>query len=337
MSHANACLTPRGRLKLARCVVEEGWPLRRAAERFQVSVPTAKRWADRYRESGEAGMVDRSSRPAHSPQRTHRRLEKKIKHLRTTRQLGPVQIASRLGLPASTVHRVIVRLGLPRLACVDPVTGQVVRREKPLRYERDAPGDLVHVDIKKLGNIPDGGGWRAHGRKIGRRNRQTHHDPARPRTVQGRPNLGYCYLHNAVDDHSRLAYVEILPDEKADTAAGFWHRAVVWFAAHGITVQRVLTDNGSCYRSHTWAQAMANTDCVHKRTRPRRPQTNGKVERFNRTLLTEWAYARPYRSEQLRRKALPKWLHTYNHHRAHTSLKGLPPASRVTNLSGQYT
>ena len=161
MSHANACLTPRGRLKLARCVVEEGWPLRRAAERFQVSVPTAKRWADRYRDSGEAGMVDRSSRPARSPQRTHRRLEKKIKHLRTTRQLGPVQIASRLGLHASTVHRVIVRLGLPRLACVDPVTGQVVRREKPLRYERDAPGDLVHVDIKKLGNIPDGGGWRA--------------------------------------------------------------------------------------------------------------------------------------------------------------------------------
>ena len=337
MSHANACLTPRGRLKLARCVVEDGWSLRRAAERFQVSVPTAKRWADRYRQLGEAGMVDRSSRPHRCPNRTHRRLEKRIKHLRTTKKLGPVQIAGRLGMHPSTVHRVITRLGLPRLALVDQATGEVIRREKALRYERKAPGDLIHVDIKKLGNIPDGGGWRVHGEEKGRANRQAHRDPARPRKVHGRPNLGYCYLHNAVDDHSRLAYVEIHVDEKAETAAGFWHRAVVWFAVQGIFIDRVLTDNGSCYRSRKWAEAMRNTECKHQRTRPYRPQTNGKVERFNRTLLHEWAYARPYGSEQQRRKTLPRWLHIYNHHRAHTALGGRPPASRVTNLSGQYT
>ena len=337
MSHANSCLTPKGRLKLARCVVEDGWSLRRAAERFQVSVPTAQRWAARYRELGEAGMVDRSSRPRRCPNRTHRRVEKKIKHLRTKKQLGPVQIAGRLGMHASTVHRVITRLGLPKLALLDQATGELIRREKPVRYEHDAPGDLVHVDIKKLGNIPDGGGWRIHGRTKGGANSTAHRNPTRPRIVGGRPNLGYAYLHNAVDDHSRLAYVEIHADEKAETAAGFWHRAVVWFAVQGIFIDRVLTDNGSCYVSKKWAEAMKNTACTHKRTRPRRPQTNGKVERFNRTLLHEWAYARPYASERQRRKALPKWLHIYNHHRAHTALGGRPPASRVTNLSGQYT
>jgi hypothetical protein len=336
MSHANACLTPRGRLKLARCIVEDGWPLRRAADRFQVSATTAKRWAERYRELGESGMVDRSSRPHHSPRRTPRRIEAKIRHLRTKKRWGPVQIAGRLGMHASTVHRVIVRLELPRLSVIDQATGEVIRRPKPVRYERTRPGELVHVDIKKLGNIPDRGGWRVHGRQAGAANSHAHRDPSRPRKVHGRPNLGYSYLHNAVDDYSRLAYVEILPDEEGVTAAGFWHRAVVWFAAQGIFIDRVLTDNGSCYRSKKWAEAMKNTDCTHKRTRPYRPQTNGKVERFNRTMLTEWAYARPYTSERLRRRALPRWLHLYNHHRAHSSLGGQPPASRVTNLAGQY-
>jgi transposase InsO family protein len=337
MSHANACLTPKGRLRLARCIVEDGWPLRRAADRFQVSATTAKRWADRYRELGESGMVDRSSRPHHSPRRTPRRMEAKIKHLRTKKRQGPVQIAGRLGMHASTVHRVIVRLGLPQLSAVDRATGEAIRGQKPVRYERSRPGELVHVDIKKLGNIPDGGGWRIHGRQAGGTYRQAHRDPNRPRKVHGRPNLGYSYLHNAVDDYSRLAYVEILPDEKDVTAAGFWHRAVVWFATQGIFIDRVLTDNGGCYRSKKWAEAMKNTDCKHKRTRPYRPQTNGKVERFNRTMLTEWAYVRPYSSERLRRRALPRWLHLYNHHRAHSSLGGRPPASRVTNLSGQYS
>jgi len=244
-------------------------------------------------------MVDRSSRPHHSPNRTHRRVEKKIKHLRTTKQLGPVQIAGRLGMHASTVHRVITRLGLPRLALLDQATGELIRRPKPVRYEHKAPGDLVHVDIKKLGNIPDGGGWRTHGRTKGGANSRAH----TPERKGSHPKLGYAYLHNAVDDHSRLAYIEIHNDEKAETAAGFWHRAVVWFAVQGIFIDRVLTDNGACYRSQKWAEAMLNTDCKHKRTRPYRPQTNGKVERFNRTLLHEWAYARPYASEQLRRKA----------------------------------
>lgn len=336
MPHANATLTERGRLKLALCIVEDGWSYRLAAERFQVSPPTAKRWADRYRALGAAGMVDRSSRPHRSPRKTPRPLERKIKHLRTKKQLGPVQIAGRLGMHASTVHRVITRLGLPRLCRLDQATGEPIRREKPIRYQHAYAGSMVHVDIKKLGNIPDGGGWRALGRGVGERHSSAHRDPSRPRKVHGRPNLGYCYLHNAIDDYSRLAYVEILPDEKAETAAAFWHRAVVWFAVQGIFVDRVLTDNGSCYVSKKWAEAMKNTDCIHKRTRPRRPQTNGKVERFNRTLLKEWAYARAYSSERARRRALPKWLHIYNHHRAHTALGGSPPASRVTNLSGQY-
>jgi len=325
--HANAVLTERGRLLLARCVVEDGWPLRRAAERFQVSAPTAKRWADRYRAAGPAGMADRPSRPHHSPRATPRPVVRKICHLRVTRGLGPVQIGGRLGMPASTVHRVIRREGLPRLADADRATREPIRR-----YERDRPGELVHVDIKKLGKIPAGGGWRAHGRQVGRRNRWLH---TRRRSASGHPVTGYGYLHTALDDHSRLAYTEILTNETGPTAARFWHRAAVWFAAQGITVERVLTDNGACYRSKDWRTAMSNTDVIHKRTRAYRPQTNGKVERFNRTLLTDWAYAKAYRSESARRAALPRWLHTYNHHRPHSSLGGRPPASRVTNLSGQ--
>ncbi|MGW1137329.1 IS481 family transposase, partial [Streptomyces zhihengii] len=184
------------------------------------------------------------------------------------------------------------------------------------------PGELVHVDIKKLGNIPDGGGHKVLGRAAGRRTRS---------------GAGYSYLHTAVDDHSRLAYSEILTDEKKETATGFWQRAHAFFAEYGITVERVLTDNGSCYRSRDWRDALAAAGIAHKRTRPYRPQTNGKVERFNRTLLDEWAYNRPYRTETERRDAFPGWLHTYNHHRGHTALKGQPPASRVPNLSGQYS
>ncbi|MEU5809083.1 IS481 family transposase, partial [Streptomyces sp. NPDC047718] len=195
----------------------------------------------------------------------------------------------------------------------------------------------VHVDIKKLGNIPDGGGHRTLGRARGGRNSSAHRDPARPRTVHGRPNLGYSYLHTAVDDHSRLAYSEILADETKETATAFWTRAQAFFADAGITVERVLTDNGSCYRSHTWRDTLAAAGIAHKRTRPYRPQTNGKVERFNRTLLDEWAYARPYRSETERREAFPQWLHSYNHHRGHTALEGKPPSSRVPNLTGQYS
>ncbi|MEV5931172.1 IS481 family transposase [Streptomyces cellulosae] len=317
MVHRNAPLTETGRLRLARCVVEDRWPLRRAAERFQVSPTTAQRWAERYRQFGEAGMSDRSSRPRTSPRRTPTRTERRIIKVRVLRRWGPARIAHLLHLVPSTVHRVLTRFGLARLTHLDRATGRVIRR-----YERARPGELVHVDIKKLGNIPDGGGHKVLGRQAGRAKRSS---------------VGYSYLHTAVDDHSRLAYSEILTDEKKETATSFWQRAHTFFAQAGITVERVLTDNGSCYRSRDWRDLLAAAGITHKRTRPYRPQTNGKVERFNRTLLEEWAYYRPYRSEQERRDAFPGWLHTYNHHRGHTALKGQPPASRVPNLTGQYT
>jgi transposase InsO family protein len=229
----------------------------------------------------------------------------------------------------STVHKVLRRHHVPLLAQLDRATRQPVRR-----YEHPAPGDLVHVDIKKLGNIPDGGGWRAVGRNLGLRNRSA--TPGLPRNQYGNPKLGYGYLHSALDDHSRLVYTEILPDETRQTAVAFWTRAHAFFATCGITVRRVITDNGSCYRSTLWRQTLTAAGITVKRTRPYRPQTNGKIERFHRTLIDEWAYAKPYRSETVRRAALPRWLHLYNHHRSHTALGGKPPASRVPNLCGHY-
>jgi transposase InsO family protein len=301
-------------LLLARCVVDDGWSLRRAAERFQVSATTTARWATRYRLHGAEGMVDRSSRPMRSPRRTPTRIERRIIKVRVVRRWGPARIGFLLGLHPSTVHRVLSRYGLARLFWLDRATGRNVRR-----YEHAAPGDLVHLDVKKLGRIPDGGGHRVHGRA------------ARPHRKRG---LGYAFLHTALDDHSRLAYSEILPDERKETAAAFWTRANAYFTSCGITVTRVLTDNGNCYRSFTFRDALGGI--VHKRTRPYRPQTNGKVERFHRTLADEWAYAAPYASDGARAEAYPDWLHRYNHHRGHTALGGRPPASRVTNLSGQY-
>ena len=332
MPHRNAPLTEKGRLRLARCIVEDGWPIARATERFQVSRPTATRWARRYREAGEAGMVDRSSRPVRSPRRTPQPVVRKIVHLRWKQRLGPVAIAGKVRVAPSTVHRVLTSCRINRLWHVDRITGEPVRR-----YEMTRPGELVHVDVKKLGNIPDGGGWRAHGREQGGRNRQAHRDPTRPRKVHGRPNLGYCYIHSAVDAFSRLAYSEPLDDETAATALAFWARARAFFAGHGITVERVLTDNGAAYISHAWHDEHAALGIKHSRTRPRRPQTNGKVERLNRTLLEEWAYKRLYTSESNRRAALSGWLHHYNHHRPHNALGNLPPITRCTNVSGQYT
>ncbi|MEY9934568.1 transposase InsO family protein [Catenulispora sp. GP43] len=292
MPHPNAPLSETGRLRLARCVVEDGWGLRSAAERFQVSPTTAKRWADRYRQWDAAGMADRPSRPQTSPRRTPTRTERRIIKVRLARRWGPARIAWLLGLNPATVHRVLTRYRLARLVHLDWATGTVVRR-----YEHAAPGDLVHVDIKKLGNIPDGGGHKTRGRAAGGRNSSAHRDPSRPRAVHGRPNLGYSYLHNAVDDHSRLAYTEILPDETKESAAAFWNRAQAYFATCGITVACVLIDNGACYRSHVFRDTLAAAGITHKRTRPYRPQSNGKVERYNRTMLEEWAYAQPYRSE----------------------------------------
>lgn len=207
------------------------------------------------------------------------------------------------------------RLGLQRLGWLDRPTGRVVRR-----YEHPHPGDLVHVDIKKLGRIPAGGGWKAHGRE--------------QRGLRRR--VGYAYVHSAVDDHSRLAYSEVLADERAVTVVGFWKRAQAWFAGQGVAVRAVLTDNGSAYRSADFALLCSETAVIHRFTRPYHPQTNGKVERFNRTLLEEWAYVRVYRSEHARTEALARWLHQYNHHRGHTALRGRPPVSHVTNLPAQY-
>jgi transposase InsO family protein len=229
----------------------------------------------------------------------------------------------------ATVHRVLTCYGLARLAHLDRATGRVIRR-----YEHERPGDPVHVDIKKLGNIPDGGGHKAHGRAAGTRN-STRSAPVANNATTKRAKLGYAYLHNAIDDHSRLAYTEILLDETKESAAAFWTRARAFFAAAGVTVSRVLTDNGSCYRSHLFRDTLEESGIAHKRTRPYRRQTNGKVERYNRTLMDEWAYARPYASEQERRDALAGWLHTYNHHRAHTALGGQPPAGRWSSGSAR--
>ncbi len=330
MSHANAALTPKARLKLARLVVDDGWPVARAAERFQVSWPTASRWAGRYRLLGVAGMADRSSRPHHSPRRTPQPTVRKIVHVRWKRRLGPVAIAGDLGLPASTVHAVLVRCRINRLAHVDRATGEPVRR-----YEHPQTGDLLHVDVKKLGNIPDGGGWRYVGRQQGNRNRAA--TPGRPRTKNHEPVLGTAFVHTVIDDHSRVAYAEVHDDETAATATGVLRRAVAWYAARGVTTQRVLSDNGSAYRSHLWRDTCAELGITPKRTRPYRPQTNGKIERFHRTLADGWAFRRLYRSENARRNALPGWLHEYNHHRLHTAIGKVPPITRLTNLPGLYS
>ncbi len=321
MTHANAPFTPEGRTRLARLIVIDGWPVRRAAERFQCSPATASRWAGRYR----AGlpMTDRSSRPRVSPTQLSTRIERRIVALRFTRRWGPHRISYHLGVPRSTVGRVIVRYRMPLLAHVDQATGLRARKSAPVRYEMAAPGDLVHVDIKKLGRIPNGGGWRKLGLTIGRRN-------------NGRRGLGYAFMHHAVDDHSRLAYSEILSDERKETAAEFWARARDFFTEQGITVTAVMTDNGSCYRSRAFAAALG-AQVKHRRTRPYRPQTNGKVERFNRTLASEWAYAATYASEAERVAAYPAWLHHYNHHRPHTGIGGQTPSDRVHNLSGKNT
>jgi transposase InsO family protein len=309
-------------------VVEEGWPVVRAAEFFAVSWLTAARWANRYRTEGAPGMADRSSRPRTSPGRTDQAKTKRIVSLRLRKRWGPVRLAAETGVATSTAGAVLRRCGVNRLAQLD-------RREHAvIRYEHPTPGDLLHVDVKKLGNIPDGGGWRFLGREQGRANRSR--DGGQARSRWGQPLMRHGFIHVVLDDHSRLAYAEIHDDELGVTATAVLRRAVAWFADRGVTARRVITDNGGCYRSRAWATTCAELGITPKKTRPYRPQTNGKVERFNRTMTSEWAFAEFFSSEADRRAAFSAWLHSYNHHRPHTGIGGHPPITRLTNLPGQY-
>jgi transposase InsO family protein len=318
-------------LRLARLIVEDGWPTSRAAEFFNVCWRTADRWAQRYRAEGAAGMSDRSSARHTQHAKTAPPVVRKIVHLRWKQRLGPVQISARLSVPASTVHAVLVRCRLNRLSHIDRVTGEPARR-----YERSRPGELIHVDVTKFGNIPDGGGWRFVGVEQGDRNRNATRDRTGITSRKYYPKVGTCFVHTVIDDYSRVAYAEIHDDEKAVTAVGVLYRAVAWFAERGVTVQRVLSDNGSAYKSFLWRDSCADRSLAMKKTRPYRPQTNGKIERLHRTLADGWAYKKLYSSEAARREALSGWLHQYNHHRPHSALGGLPPISRLDNLAGHH-
>ena len=317
MSHRNAPLTPQGRLLLCRRI-EAGAPIAHVAAAMSISRQCASKWWHRYLELGVDGLHDRSSRPRRSPTKTPPRLEERICRRRRSDKVGPDRLAIRLELPASTIYRVLRRNDLSRLTHMDRATTTPIRR-----YERSRPGELVHVDVKKLGRMLDGGGHRVHGRG----------NAHKPRGKRGR--TGYTYLHTCIDDYSRVAYTEALPDETGRTCAAFWRRAVAWFAARGVIIERVLTDNHFSYRGLLFNQALGETGVAHRYCRPYRPQTNGKVERFHRTMLEEWAYARPYLREADRIRALAHWLHRYNHHRWHTSVGG-PPITRVTNLPREH-
>jgi transposase InsO family protein len=312
--HSNAKLTVHGRRELVERMMA-GWSVSEIAEMMNVSRPTVYKWWKRWQLEGDEGLVDRSCRPQRCAHQTSRQLERRIERLRRQRKLGPARIAGIVEMHASTVHRVLVRQRLNRLRWMDRPTGRVIRRIETAR-----PGELVHVDTKKLSRIPKGGGWRAHGWETRSKNRQ---------------KVGYDNVHSMIDAYSRVAYSEILPVEDAQQCTEFLERAVAWFAEHGVRIERVLTDNGVGYRSYLWAERCADLGITHTRTRPYTPRTNGKAERFNRTLLDEWAYVRTYRSDLQRADALDRWLHTYNHHRCHTALDGHPPMTRINNLSGQ--
>jgi transposase InsO family protein len=317
-------------LIVARLVVEDGYPISEVAARFQCSWPTVKRWVDRYL-AGDRMMEDRSSRPRSSPNRTPLKVTKRLVSLRLRLREGPVQLAARVKVAPSTAHQILVRCRLNRLSHVDRATGEPVRR-----YEHPHPGSLIHVDVKKLGNIPDGGGWRFVGRQQGDQNRAA--TPGKPRNDHHNPKMGHAFVHTVIDDYSRVAYAEVHDDETAPTAVAVLRRAVAWFAERGVTVERVLSDNGSAYRSNLWHQVcLEELGITVKKTRPYRPQTNGKIERFHKTLADGWGYARHYPSETERRAALPAWLHTYNHHRPHSACENKPPLTRLTNVPGQYT
>ena len=309
--HPNAPLTPEGRRRMVDCVLVKKWTIEATAERFQIDAKTVRKWRDRFVAEGQAGLRDRSSRPHSSPNRTPRAIRRQVVRLRRKRRKGAAWIGYQLGLSASTVQVILNQVGLGRLDRGDRATC----REPVRRYQREHPGELIHVDIKKLAAIPDGGGWRMHGRGQD--------------AYRGHSGAGYVYLHSAIDDRTRIVYSEIHRDEQATTAAGFWTRAAGWYASIGITCQRVITDNGSCYRSRLWHDACADTGTEVKKTRPYRPQTNGKIERFHRILLEEWAYITDWTSETQRRSAYTGFIHFYNYHRSHGSLGWASPIDTI--------
>jgi transposase InsO family protein len=321
MVHANA----RTNVFARRLMVERvaaGWPAAHVAEQLGVSRATVYKWLRRHAEAGDAGLADRSCRPVRMPARSSKRVEQRVLAARRRRKRGAVVLAAELGLNPSTVGRILARHEVPRLAAIDPITGHATRtsRRVPNRYEHPQPGAMIHVDVKKLGRIPAGGGWRLHGR----------HATVSVADRHKKTPIGYEFVHTAIDDHTRLAYSEIHADERDATCAGFLHRALAWFAAHHITVQRVLNDNAMVYRHGTdWGKVCTTWQLKRRFTKPGCPWTNGKAERFNRTLLTEWAYARPWTSNSLRRRGLDRFLHHYNTRRGHSALGGRPPISRL--------
>jgi transposase InsO family protein len=321
--HGNAALGWSGRRRLAERVVVEGWTLTAAAEAAGVSVRCARKWLGRYRLAGERGLFDRSSRPRRVANRTPEERVRLIVAMRRLRFTGP-EIAELLGMAVSTVSGILTRQGLGRLGRLGLA--------RPLRYERSRPGELVHIDVKRLGRIEGGAGKRVLGGERRLRYNPTRTDPEGRR----RRHVGYEYVHVCVDDYRRLAYAEVLPDEQTTTAIGFLERAVSFYRRRGIRVERLLTDNGSADVSALHALACRRLGIRHSRTRPYRPQTNGKAERFIRTLLAGWASGAIYRSSPERTAALDAWLSYYNHRRRHAALGHQPPVSR-TNLLGSYT
>ncbi len=320
MSHRNARLTPYARRLIVERV-QAGQPVSHVAKAMGVSRQCAHRWINRFNNDGDEGLEDRSSRPHTSPNHTAPDVEERVLAARREHRCGPDQLTHEVGVPARTITRILRRNGVPRLHDCDPLTGELIRASKTtaIRYERDRPGELVHVDVKKLGRIPPGGGWRAHGRQMGSSG------------AKKRAKIGFDYIHSMVDDHTRLAYSEIHDDEKGDTCAGFIERAGEFFASHGVSIERVMTDNHWSYKnSRAVAGVLVDLGATHKFIRPHCPWQNGKVERFNRTLQTEWAYRQVFESNDARSAALPDFLLRYNHRRRHHALGGHPPISRLS-------
>ena len=317
MGHPRSKLTVYGRKLLVGRVLDHGWPAAHVAEQLGISRATAYKWVRRYRAEGEAGLLDRSSRPHRSPRRLPESTEKAVLAARAEWRYGPDRLGPLLGLPPSTVHRVLARRGFSRLRDADQVTAA------PVRYVACHPGALVHQDHKKLGRIPDGGGHRMLGRSSDVRQRQR--------------GSGYDHLEVVIDDASRFAVVVPVPDESGASAARALEIAAAEFARLGIRIERVLTDNGLAYvRSSAYREALATIGARHKRTRPWRPQTNGKAERVIQTLLREWAYRRPYTTNRERQAALPVFVDFYNRRRPHTALGGRSPLDAVNNVSGEH-